>query len=148
MASYLDQKTIMSCLNPGFTIIILWYHGSLTQFPRICWCCIQDLYGSQGEVLAEKWSLHFPVKKRVNEPQPWTVFWRSLFHQIEEHLGGIEAITDLHVPVENVNVVDHYHMEYVVSFLMGLSVLFAQLRGQLLLMDPIPLINKVFALVS
>lgn len=39
-------------------------------------------------------------------------------------------------------------MEYVISFLMGLNDSFAQVRGQLLLMDPIPSINKVFSLVS
>lgn len=44
--------------------------------------------------------------------------------------------------------VDHYHMEYLMSFLMGLNDSFAQVRGQLLLIDPIPPINKVFALIS
>ena len=34
------------------------------------------------------------------------------------------------------------------SFLMGLNESFAQVRGQLLLMDPLPPINKVFSLVS
>lgn len=43
---------------------------------------------------------------------------------------------------------DHYQTEYVVSFLMGLNGSFAQVKGQILLMDPIPPINKVFSLVS
>ena len=34
------------------------------------------------------------------------------------------------------------------SFLMGLNDSFAQVRGQLLLMDPLPPINKVFSLIS
>ncbi|XP_024017565.1 uncharacterized protein LOC112090456 isoform X2 [Morus notabilis] len=34
------------------------------------------------------------------------------------------------------------------SFLMGLNDSFAQIRGQLLLLDPLPPINKVFALLS
>ena len=34
------------------------------------------------------------------------------------------------------------------SFLMGLHDSFAQVRGQLLLMDPLTPINKVFALIS
>ena len=34
------------------------------------------------------------------------------------------------------------------SFSMGLNEIFSQVRGQILLMDPIPPINKVFALVS
>lgn len=41
----------------------------------------------------------------------------------------------------------HYQMKYVMSFLMGLNESFAQVRGQLLIMDPIPHINKVFYLV-
>ena len=42
----------------------------------------------------------------------------------------------------------HYQLEYVMSFLMGLNESFAQVRGQLLLMDPLPVINKVFSLIS
>ena len=34
------------------------------------------------------------------------------------------------------------------SFLMGLNDSFSQVRGQLLLMDPLPPINKVFSLIS
>ena len=34
------------------------------------------------------------------------------------------------------------------SFLMGLNDSYAQVRGQLLLMDPLPPINKVFSLVT
>ncbi|KAL5544288.1 hypothetical protein UlMin_008072 [Ulmus minor] len=44
--------------------------------------------------------------------------------------------------------ISHYQMEYIMSFLMGLHDSFSQIRGQLLLMDPLPPINKVFALVS
>lgn len=43
---------------------------------------------------------------------------------------------------------DHYQMEYVISFSMALNDSFAQVKGQLLLMDPIHPINKVFSLVS
>lgn len=42
----------------------------------------------------------------------------------------------------------YFQMEYVMSFLMGLNESYAHIRGQLLLMDPIPSINKVFSLVS
>ena len=34
------------------------------------------------------------------------------------------------------------------SFLLGLNDTFSQIRGQVLLLDPIPLINKVFSLIS
>ena len=40
--------------------------------------------------------------------------------------GGTRALTD------------QYHMEYVMYFLMGLIDSFAKVRGQLLLIDPIP----------
>ena len=42
----------------------------------------------------------------------------------------------------------YFQMEYVMTFLMGLNDSFAQIRGQLLLLDPIPPINKVFSVVS
>jgi hypothetical protein len=43
--------------------------------------------------------------------------------------------------------VDHHHQEYVFHFLMGLHESFANVRGQILLADPLPPINKVFSLV-
>ena len=50
--------------------------------------------------------------------------------------GGIKALQD------------HYQLEYIMSFLMGLNDSYSQIRGQLLLMDPILAINKGFSLVS
>ncbi|KAJ0053636.1 hypothetical protein Pint_01350 [Pistacia integerrima] len=38
-------------------------------------------------------------------------------------------------------------MEYIMSFLMGLDDSFSQVRGQLLLMDLMPPINRVFSLI-
>jgi hypothetical protein len=43
--------------------------------------------------------------------------------------------------------VDHHHQEYVFHFLMGLHESFANVRGQILLADPLPPINKIFSLV-
>ncbi|KAL5543790.1 hypothetical protein UlMin_007574 [Ulmus minor] len=42
---------------------------------------------------------------------------------------------------------EHHQMEYIMSFLMGLDDSFSQVRGQLLLMDPMPPINRVFSLI-
>ena len=42
----------------------------------------------------------------------------------------------------------YHQMEYTMSFLMWLHDSFSQIRGQLLLMDPMSPINKVFSLVS
>ena len=50
--------------------------------------------------------------------------------------GGVKALNT------------HYQMEYIMSFLMGLNYSFCQVRGQLLLMDPLQAINTVFSLVS
>jgi hypothetical protein len=44
-------------------------------------------------------------------------------------------------------VVKHYHQEYVYQFLMGLNESFAAIRGQILLMELLPSVNKVFSLV-
>ena len=43
---------------------------------------------------------------------------------------------------------NHCQMDYTMSFLMGLNDSFAQVRGQILLMDPLPAINKVFSLIT
>ena len=43
---------------------------------------------------------------------------------------------------------DCQHYEYVMKFLVGLNDSYASVRGQILLMEPLPSINKVFALVS
>ncbi|KAL5579147.1 hypothetical protein UlMin_011589 [Ulmus minor] len=43
--------------------------------------------------------------------------------------------------------VDYQHKEYVLQFLMGLNDSYAQNRGQILMMEPLPTINKVFSLI-
>ena len=48
--------------------------------------------------------------------------------------------------VKNLN--SHYQMKYIMSFLMGLNYSFDQVRGQLLLMDHLLPINKIFSLIS
>ncbi|KAL5565554.1 hypothetical protein UlMin_028718 [Ulmus minor] len=42
---------------------------------------------------------------------------------------------------------EHHQMEHIMSFLMGLDDSFSQVHGQLLLMDPMPPINRVFSLI-
>jgi hypothetical protein len=42
---------------------------------------------------------------------------------------------------------DYHHQEYVLQFLMGLNKSFSHVKCQILLMDPLPPINKVFSLV-
>ncbi|XP_075492646.1 uncharacterized protein LOC142530717 [Primulina tabacum] len=41
----------------------------------------------------------------------------------------------------------HYQMDYIMTFLMGLNDYSAQIRSQVLLLDPLPPINRVFSLV-
>ena len=43
---------------------------------------------------------------------------------------------------------EHHNMEYIMSFLMGLSDAYSQVRGSILLMDPLPKVNHVFHLVT
>ena len=40
-----------------------------------------------------------------------------------------------------------HHREVVMQFLMGLNDSFSHIRGQILLMDPIPFVEKVFSLL-
>jgi hypothetical protein len=44
-------------------------------------------------------------------------------------------------------ILDYQHREYVFQFLMGLNESFSHVRGQILLMDPLPSINKIFSMV-
>jgi len=45
-------------------------------------------------------------------------------------------------------VAEHYHQEYVYQLLMGLNESFAAIRGQILLMEPLPSVNKVFSMIT
>jgi hypothetical protein len=45
-------------------------------------------------------------------------------------------------------VAELFHQEYIYHFLMGLNESFASIRGQILLMEPLPSVNKVFSLVT
>jgi hypothetical protein len=49
--------------------------------------------------------------------------------------GGVKTLSEYH------------QQEYILQFLMGLNDSFSHVRGQILLMDPLPPINKVFSLV-
>jgi hypothetical protein len=42
---------------------------------------------------------------------------------------------------------EYHHQEYILQFLMGLNESFSHVKCQILLMDPLPPINKVFSLV-
>jgi hypothetical protein len=42
---------------------------------------------------------------------------------------------------------DYHEEEYISHFLMGLKEILSHIRGQILLLDPIPPINKVFSLI-
>ena len=44
-------------------------------------------------------------------------------------------------------ILSYHHQQHVYQFLMGLNESFSHIRGQILLMDPLPSINKVFSLV-
>ncbi|XP_073045359.1 uncharacterized protein [Primulina eburnea] len=50
--------------------------------------------------------------------------------------GGVQSLESFH------------HQEHIMMFLLGLNDSFSHIRGQLLLMDPLPPLNKIFALVS
>lgn len=52
------------------------------------------------------------------------------------HCGGVQPL------------LDHLQSECVVTFLMGLDESFVSVRGQILLMDPMPSIDHVVVLVS
>jgi hypothetical protein len=45
------------------------------------------------------------------------------------------------------SVVDNYNQEYIFQFLMSLNESFSNIRSQILLIDPLPSINKVFSLI-
>jgi hypothetical protein len=49
--------------------------------------------------------------------------------------GGLKILTDFH------------HQEYIFQFLMGLNDSFSSIRGQILIIDPLPSINKIFAMI-
>ncbi|XP_062099428.1 uncharacterized protein LOC133805305 [Humulus lupulus] len=63
-------------------------------------------------------------------------------------------IIDQHVPATTVHVEglkklqEHYYMEYIMSFLMGLKDTYSQVRGNILLMDPLVELSIVFHLVT
>ena len=44
-------------------------------------------------------------------------------------------------------VMSYHHQQHVYQFLMGLNESYSHVRGQILLMDPLPSINKVFSLI-
>lgn len=67
---------------------------------------------------------------------------KSIWEELNEykpvhhcHYGGVQAL------------LDHFHFEYVLTFLLGLNESYSQIRDQILTMDPFPSIQCVFSLV-
>ena len=67
---------------------------------------------------------------------------KALWEEMNEYKPATECTCGALRPI-----LDHFHFEQVMQFLMGLNDQFAQVRAQILLMEPIPSINKVFSLV-
>ena len=67
---------------------------------------------------------------------------KALWEEMNEYRPTAECSCGALRPI-----LDHLQSEQVMQFLMGLSDQFSQVRAQILLMDPLPQINKVFSLV-
>lgn len=69
------------------------------------------------------------------------------------HLKGLWDELSNFRPIPNCScgalkvLLDYHHQEYVFHFLVGLNESFSHIRGQILLSDPLPSINKVFSLI-
>lgn len=48
---------------------------------------------------------------------------------------------------ENQKFESHHQLDYILAFLVGLNESFLQVKSQILLIDPLPLINKVFSVI-
>jgi hypothetical protein len=101
-------------------------------------------------VLAQQWSTHFsdaerlyhPLSQGANSVSGYYTQLKSLW----DELASFRPIP--HCSCNGLKtLLDFLAQEYVFHFLMGLNESFSQVRGQILLMDPLPSINKVFSLV-
>ncbi|XP_031274459.1 uncharacterized protein LOC116132918 [Pistacia vera] len=114
-----------------------WFRNNNMVISWILNCVSKEISTSviYSDYAYEMW---LDLKERFQQKNGPRIFQlrRDLMNHTQCLCGGTKALAD------------HYQMEYVTSFLMGLHDSFAQVRGQLLLMDPIPPINKVFSLVS
>jgi hypothetical protein len=62
-------------------------------------------------------------------------------------VGKLSSYTKVFLWSSQKTTLDYYHQDYIFQFLMGLNDTFSQVRGQILLINPLPSINKVFSLV-
>uniref|UniRef100_A0A2N9GAR1 CCHC-type domain-containing protein n=1 Tax=Fagus sylvatica TaxID=28930 RepID=A0A2N9GAR1_FAGSY len=72
--------------------------------------------------------------------------------QVEQAIGSLSqsqvSVTDYYTKLQAMRqVVENYHQACLMQFLMGLNETFTQVRGQILLMDPMPHIDRVFSLL-
>lgn len=74
---------------------------------------------------------------------------RSILHQSQalwEELGECRPVHScIYGGVQPL--VDLMQKEYVFTFLMGLNQSYSQIRGQILILDPMPEVNRVFSLI-
>ena len=67
---------------------------------------------------------------------------KVLWEEINEHGPKVTCSRDSLRPF-----LDHLHWEHVLQFFMGMNDEFSQVRGQILMIEPLPPINKAYSLV-
>jgi hypothetical protein len=96
----------------------------------------------------QKNGLHiFELKKQLLELRQGSVsahftHLKALWDELSDHTPQHQCTCDGVKPL-----LEHFHQEYVLHFLMGLNDNFSAIRGEILCMDPLPTIQQVFSLV-
>uniref|UniRef100_A0A803PZI1 Retrotransposon Copia-like N-terminal domain-containing protein n=1 Tax=Cannabis sativa TaxID=3483 RepID=A0A803PZI1_CANSA len=108
----------------------------------------QPLTG-QDNYVAWSRAINSPYQSRINSDS-----WTGCLSPGSKLFGSSFLISDQPIPCNGCTCggvkkfQEHYNMEYIMSFLMGLSDMYAHVRGNILVMDPLPEINRVFHLVT
>nr|KYP35485.1 hypothetical protein KK1_043484 [Cajanus cajan] len=84
----------------------------------------------------------FHIKTYIDSVSQYFTKLKSVWEELEAYKHSSGCTCGALRPL-----LDHCHTKYVMTFLIGLNESFSKIRGQLLLMEPIPPINKVFSLV-
>jgi len=135
-------------------MIVLWIHNSVSSSVKSSFILVDNAYDIWNE-LCERLT-------QQNGLRIFQLIWalanltqgNDLVSVYYEKLKTIWDELTLHCPLPECSygqmkmLIDRYQQDCVIQFLMGLNETYSNVRDQILLMDPIPQVSKVFSLIQ
>lgn len=149
------DSTMLNSWNRNNNVVISWILNSVSKSASVIfsdsaadiWQDLKDRFQqSNGPRILQLWRELINLLQNQNTVGIYFTKLKTLWEELSKFrltctcgkctCGGVKELKS------------YFQMEYIMTFLMGLNENFSSIRSQILLLDPLPPINKVFSLIS